>query len=186
MTTDDGTLVAEGTASIGSPGELTALASRDLRHDPLGLRILGGLRKGEPIGPMPGRIDGAAQSMRVEAGLVSEPLDWYCTGSPWGSPIAMPSSIIGMLTDAASAALLERIEKAVGLWGAFEICMMQGPVFVDTDYELSGRVVALGSSPKTENMWYDMSVRDGDRIVATMRNLTRFMKASSPLYGPDV
>ena len=57
---------------------------------------------------------------------------------------------------------------------------------VDTDYELSGRVVALGSSPKTENMWYDMSVRDGDRIVATMRNLTRFMKASSPLYGPDV
>lgn len=183
MRTDDGTVVADGTASIGDNGEPTALGARDLRHEPTGLRILGGVRQGDPIGPLAGRIDGAAQAARLDQGLVTEPLDWYRNTSPWGLAIASPSAIISVLTNAAGNTLLGRIGEAVGLWGAFEIRYVHGPVFVDTDYTLTGRIVALGSSPKTENLWYDMAINDGERTIATMRNLTRFMKASSVLYN---
>ncbi len=159
-----------------------SLEARDLRHEPTGLRILGGVRQGDPIGPVAGRIDGDAQGARLDQGLVTEPLDWYRTTSPWGPAIASPSTIISVLTNAAGLTLLGRIGEAVGLWGAFEIRNVHGPVFVDTDYTLTGRIVALGSSPKTENLWYDMAIHDGERTIATMRNLTRFMKASSVLY----
>lgn len=183
MRTDAGIVVAEGTAAIGDTSEPTALHQRDLRHDGDDLRILAGLAQGDPIGPSAGRIDGPAQSVRLDQGLVSEPLDWYRDGSPWGGPVAVPSAVISMLTDGAGKALLGHIGTAVGLWGAFELRHFDGPVHVDTDYTVSGEIVALGSSPRTEILWYDMTVREGERVIATMRNLTRFMKVSSPLYG---
>ncbi len=186
MRTDDGTVVAEGTAAIGAPTEPTALSARDLRHDAAGLRILAGLSQGFAFEPLTRRIDFAAQSARIDQGLLTEPLDCYRDKFPWVTAIAAPSSIIDMLTKAASSALLHQIGEAVGLWGAFEIRNVNGPVLVDTDYTVTGRVVALGSSPKTEILWYDMEIHDGDRVVATMRNLTRFMKASSALHAqPD-
>ncbi len=183
MITPDGTLVAEGTASIGDPPEPSALSARDLRHDPSGLRILASLAAGDAIEARAVRVASSAQATRIAEGLVSEPLDWYQGGSPWGGPIAMPSSIVGVLTDAAAASLLPRIATAVGLWGAIELRFHDGPVHCDVDLEATGRVVALGDSPKTEILWYDMDLAAEGRRVASMRILTRFMKASSPVWA---
>jgi len=57
-------------------------------------------------------------------------------------------------------------------------------VLLDQDYEVTGEVVALGSSPKTEYVWYDTRAHDDSgRLVVSMRMQLRWMKASSPLYA---
>jgi hypothetical protein len=191
MHTPDGVLVAEGTASVGprsSLSEPSALFARDLRHDADGLKILAGLTQSEAFGTSTGRVDGDDQISRVGQGLVSEPLNdlgWYAVASPWGDPpraISTLSAVVSMFSRSAEAALLGRIGKAVGLWGAIEIANINGPVLVDTDYDITGTICALGSSPKTEVLWYDMTASRLGVDVASMRILTRFMKASSPLY----
>ena len=186
MVTPDSTIVAEGTASVGTVDEPSALYLRDLRHDPSGLRILSALSVDMEIDCAPARVDGQLQRARLSDGLISEPLDWYGQSSPWGGQIATPSAIVGLFTEAAASALLPRIRSAVGMWGAIEVRHHREPLFTDHDYVLTGSVVALGSSPKTEILWYDMSAADSHGVVASMRILTRFVKASSTLYeGAD-
>jgi hypothetical protein len=51
---------------------------------------------------------------------------------------------------------------------------------------VTGRVAAVGESPKTEYLWFDSSAADPQgRAVASMRMLLRFMKQSSPRYSSD-
>jgi hypothetical protein len=57
------------------------------------------------------------------------------------------------------------------------------PVFSDRDYEVSGRVLAIGQTPKTEYLWYETTMREGAKDVASMLMMLRFMKASSPLWA---
>ena len=53
MTTADGDLVAEGTASVGNPPAASALRGRDLRPvDPQRLRIYTALRPGDSMGDL--------------------------------------------------------------------------------------------------------------------------------------
>ena len=59
-----------------------------------------------------------------------------------------------------------------------------GPVFLDSPYEVEGRVVGFGDSPKTEYQRWDATARDGHgETVVTMRHLLRFLKSTSPLYA---
>jgi hypothetical protein len=75
------------------------------------------------------------------------------------------------------------IGKAVGLFGAIELRNINGPVMVDTPYRVTGHVVAVGQSPKTEYMWFETGMDDENgKRVAEMRMLLRWMKASSMLY----
>ena len=73
---------------------------------------------------------------------------------------------------------------AVGFFGATEIRNINGPIKVGTAYQAKGKLTCVGASPKTEFFWYDSSLEDKEtgKRVAEMRKLTRFMKASSPLY----
>jgi len=67
--------------------------------------------------------------------------------------------------------------------GAFEIAFENGPVLLDRDYWIEGTVLGVGESPKTEYLWWDAATSDAEgRVVARMRHLLRFLKASSPLY----
>jgi len=82
----------------------------------------------------------------------------------------------------------ERISPAIGetlsMFGAFEIAYVNGPVFLDRPYTVEGKVVGVGDSPKTELLWWDATARDEKGVViATMRHLLRFLKASSSLYA---
>jgi hypothetical protein len=183
-TTEDDIVVAEGTAGIGNPADPSALRSRDLRPaDPADLRILAGLRPGAVLGDLMVDLDGERQLQRVRQDGMTEPLDWYTGPSPWGGPVAAPSTVVGLLY----ARLLENAKIAmgdhVGLFGAIEIRFRSGPVFLDRRYRVTGEVVALSQTPKTEVLWFDSRAADpGGTLVAEMRMMLRELKQSSPLY----
>ena len=185
METPDGVTVCEGSASVGSPPEPSALYARDLRAvDPSTLRILKSIVVGEHLdgGVLVPR--GVDQADRLAAGLVSEPLDWYAHVSPWGGPIASPLTTAQLLHWEPVQPLSRRLPKVVGMFGAIEIRYVHGPVLLDRSYHVTGIVTAVSDSPKTEVLWYDtQATGDDGTVVATCRMMTRFVKASTPLYA---
>ena len=80
---DDGMRVAEGTASVGSPKEPSALLRRPLdRFDSGELRILGGLKVGDQFEECDAFLTKDAMAERMK--VISEPMEWYTKPSPWG------------------------------------------------------------------------------------------------------
>jgi hypothetical protein len=75
-------------------------------------------------------------------------------------------------------------QPSVGLFGATEITLRAGPIRAGIAYRKTGKIVCLGASPKTEFAWVDSFLHDRDGVlIAEMRHLTRWMKASSPLWS---
>jgi len=183
-TTPEGALVAEGTAAAGSPQAESALRGRELRPvDPAELRILKALRPGDPIGDCQVVVNGDRQRSAISAGAMTEPLDWYTGSSPWGGPVAAPSTVVHLLYSDLLAGLRDSMGQHVGLFGAIEIRFRSGPVFLGAAYRVTGAVTALSQTPKTEVLWFDSRARDGSgTVVAEMRMMLRQMKQSSPLY----
>ena len=183
-TTSDDVVVAEGTAGRGHAAETSALHSRDLRPvHPAELRILSGLKPGAVLGDVTLKPDGERQRRRIDQHGMTEPLDWYTGPSPWGGPIAAPSAVVDLLyarlLDDAKASMGDH----VGLFGAIEIRFRSGPVLLDSRYRVTGEVVALSQTPKTEVMWFDSRAQDTTgTLVAEMRMMLRQLKQSSPLY----
>jgi hypothetical protein len=183
MAREDGLPVCEGSASFGDHSK-SELATRDLRaSDSSELRILRDIGPGFSLGESRVKLGLERQAKRVGQGLVSGALDWYVDQSPWGAPIAAPSSAVELLWAAPTQALRGHTGKAVGLFGAIEVAHHAGPIFLEETYTVSASVVAVGQSPKTEYLWFDAEARDAEATrVASLRMLLRFMKASSPLY----
>lgn len=184
MRREDGLEVAEGTASVGDPSR-SALRTRELRAcDPSELRILRALSAGLELGEEKVRLGPERQRERIERELCSGPLDWYTGASPWGGPIAAPSAAVELLWAPPTRALGAHTGRAVGLFGAIEVAHLAGPIRLDETYTVTGQVLAVGQSPKTEYLWFDSLASDSrGRATASMRMLLRFMKASSPLYA---
>lgn len=177
--------VADGTASLGDHSA-SALRTRDLRPvAPAQLRILRELQPGEELGDWDERLDGERQLQRYRAGAISDPLSWYAESSPWGAPVAAPSTVVDLLWGVPMRGLAGRLGQAVGLFGAIEIAFHAGPVLLGERYRISALVVAVSESPKTESLWFDSFAHRGDELVASHRMMLRFMKASSPLYRTD-
>ena len=184
MEQPDGTVVAEGTASIGAPA--AAAPSRGCRpagHRPRRAAPAGRHPLGHRLAEHDDVLDGRAVKARIDAGALTEPLDWYVDDSPWDAPIATPSSMVQLLRNRPGD-FGKEIADAVGLFGAIEVSHHHGrPVLVGVRYHVEGEVVAVGASPKTEYVWYDTRATDeAGRLVASMRMQLRWMKASSPLY----
>jgi acyl dehydratase len=183
--------VCAGTASLGDHTR-SELATRDLKTcDDSALRMLKGVRPGQPLGRIVARASREVQEAGFASGSLNEPMDWYRGPSPWGGPIASVGStaalMFQLLVGDGSGHHHERIAPTVGdasgMFGAFEIAYVDGPVLLDRDYEIEGVALGVGESPKTEYLWWDAVTRDADgRTVARMRHLLRFLKASSPLY----
>ncbi len=180
--TPDATLVGEGTASIGDTANPTELGGRDLRHDPSSARILAGMVRGRVLGPVVVRTP-ADRLQRGCERRITEVLDWYRGASPWGGPVAPPSAVIDLVASATADLLGPELGPAVGMWGALEVTHVDGPVMVDHDYAVTIEIAAVADSPKTEILWTDATIRNGDNVVATIRILNRFVKASSPLWA---
>jgi hypothetical protein len=181
MERDDGMQVLEGTASVGSPPEPSMLRRKVAEPREQGeLRILEALSVGHDLGTSIERLPLAALKPRLE--VCTEPLPWYSGVSPWGGPIANPSAMVTIMFNARQPRAAGRI---VGLFGAIEVNHINGPLFVDHDYEVSGKVLGLGVTPKTEYVWYEtVAVEPGSgKDVASMLMMLRFMKASSPLWS---
>jgi hypothetical protein len=145
--------------------------------------MLGHLPLGDVGAPVAVRLDLAAREPRARLDVITEPLDWYTGPSPWGGPILNPGLIVHLMVQAQRRMDLARA-KAVGLYGAIEVRHLVGPVFADHDYEVTGRILAVGQTPKTEYLWYETLLREpsGGREIAAMLMMLRFMKASSPLW----
>jgi hypothetical protein len=190
MTTADGDLVGDGTASVGRPAAPSALRSRDLRPvDPGRLRMLKALRPGDPIGDLPVAVNAERQLALIARGDMTEPLPWYAGDSPWGGPVASPSAVVHLLYSDLLAGLRRSLGPRVGLFGAIEIRFAAGPVFLHRSYQVSGEVIALSETPKTEVLWFDSRALsedgrggEGGRLIAEMRMMLRQMKQASPLY----
>lgn len=187
MDREDGMRVAAGTASVGDHTK-SELRTRDLRPcAPEELRMLRDVYPGQSLGRHEGPLAGARQRERLAQGLISTPLDWYDGDSPFGGAVASPSTLVELLWGRPVATLRElapEAGKAVGLFGAIEVAHVAGPVFLDRSYIVTGEIVALAQSPKTESLWFDSRAEDADgNVVATHRMMLRFMKSSSPLYA---
>ena len=180
---EDGMRVGEGSASVGDPSEPTALQRRPLdRFDPGELRMLNGITPGYEFQPVDVRLEPEAQANRMK--VITEKLAWYEGESPWGGPIATPAAMVQLLYAKSVETLRGQIGPSVGLFGAIELRNFHGPVFVDHPYRVSGHVLAVGQSPKTEYMWFETEMAGASGApVAGMRMLLRWMKASSPLYA---
>ena len=173
--------------AAGNPAAASALRSRDLRAvDPAELRILRGLRTGDVIGDCQVTVDGKRQRSVISQAAMTEPLDWYTGPSPWGGPIAAPSTVVNLLYADLLAGLREAMGKHVGLFGAIEIRFLNGPAFLDRSYHVTGEIVALSQTPKTEVLWFDSHALDeAGRPVVDMRMMLRQMKQTSPLYAGE-
>ena len=179
---EDDLAVAEGTASVGDHSA-SALRTRDLRATaPERLRILRGLAAGQSLGEWHETLTGEKQLARYAAGAISDPLRWYGEASPWGGPVATPSSAVELLWGVPMRGLEGSLGEAVGLFGAIEVAHHAGPLLLGERYRVTAEVVALSESPRTESLWFDSFAYRGDALVASHRMMLRFMKASSPLY----
>jgi hypothetical protein len=170
----DGMLVATGTASVGCPIGATCLHSVDLRAtDPSRLRILHNVGPGTKL-EFHARIDSSLASWMANDSFEFAP-------DQAGAP-ANPSAMVQLLRN--PGRFSPNVKGAVGLFGAIEIRHHNGPIYLDTGYQVLGEVVAVGESPQTEYIWYDTRALDeSGRVVASMRMQQRWMKASSPLYA---
>ena len=72
------------------------------------------------------------------------------------------------------------------LYGALEMRILDGPLFLDEDYLVDGVLTDVSESPKTEIFWCETRARrasDPDAgVVANFTMMAMVLKASSPLY----
>jgi hypothetical protein len=173
----DGTLVAEGTASIGSPSAPSLLRDRDVRPvDPGELTMLRNVSPGLELPARPVVLSGDNQRHLLGAGLLSEPHEYYRGPTPWGGPIASPLSEVDLLTPVERDLRPLLPDGVVGMYGAIELRHHGRPVLLERTYEVGGRVLAVSDSPRTEILWYESTAALDGEAVVTMLMMTRLVK----------
>ncbi len=184
MEREDGLLVCAGTAALGDHSG-SELRTRDLRPcDPSELRIMSRLHPGLSLGEYDVFTSPDKQFQRFDTGVISDPLDWYRHGSPWGECVAAPCTILEYLWAYPMQGMRPHVgEDWVGLFGAIEVGHVNGPFLLNHNYHLESRVVSVGQSPQTEIVWYETTAHDqAGSLVASLFMQSRVMKASSPAY----
>ncbi len=178
---DNGTVTAEGSATIGHPAPPSDLRSRDYRPvDPASLRSLAGVHAGMAFPSRPVHLSGNRQRQLLAGGLLTEPHPYYTGDSPWGGPLASPLTEVDLLTRVEADVAAVVPPGFVGMYGAIELHHHGRPVLVDTDYDVAGSVLAVSETPKTEVMWYESTASSNGEAVATMLMMTRLVKAGAP------
>jgi hypothetical protein len=173
MDHENGTRVADGTASVGKPDMQSALRLRlDHVPAPKDLRILSDLAvdaEGEPVATRVSRAD-----LERRLAVIVEPLPHYGPDSEWGRSIAPPSLMVQAMTRVQGRLIPAGRERGVGLWGAIELQHLNGPVFIEHDYEVRGRILAVSETPRTEYLWYESILSDPEiRAPAAPRRTGR-------------
>jgi hypothetical protein len=179
-----GNRVADGTASVGGPDPDSTLRQRmKAMPAPEDLRILADVKTGQAGERLPTRISEEALAGRLA--VVTEPLAAYTDPSIYGERIATPALQVQVMRPGEQSMLPRNSDYGVGLFGAIELQLNAGPVFVEHDYECQSTVLAVGETPKTEYLYYEATLHEpgSDERVLTMIMMLRFMKASSSLWA---
>ena len=177
-----GLRVCEGTASIGAPDDASALRRKLPAIRPPGeLRLLK-VAVGDTVTDVPARIDAERAAGRLD--LITEDLPAYRDARLHGGLVAPPTMVVDAMR-AVEVPLWRPTTPYVGMFGAIETQMLDGPVFVDHDYLCDGKILALSDSPKTEVVWYETTLKDARdrRPVARMILMSRLLKASSDIWA---
>ena len=183
MTHENGMMVAEGTASVGNPAEPSALRQRVNNLYPPGeVRVFSSLTPGMEIPPV--KISIGSDQIRGRFERITEPLDWYVNPSPFEGPVLTPAQVNEILRIAMINHEQNQTQEVVGLFGALEFRHLNGPVYSDKEYINSGRILAVGETPKTEYYWFEGLLTDpeNDTKIAESLIMIRVMKISSTLY----
>ena len=181
MEAEAGQLVCEGTASVGAPDPASALRQRlASATPPKELRILKHLHAGATVSGCPARIASTALDRHLK--VITEPMPGYADAVVFGGR-ALPANLAIDALRACEATLTPLTAPSVGLYGAIELNMLDGPIFADRDYLVRGRIVAFGETPQTEVIWTESVISHGERDVASLLLMSRLMKASSPLWA---
>ena len=111
----------------------------------------------------------------------------HVVGAPSDEQVFRLSNFVRVETTAPGECLFHENDRSMDFYvvrdGAIEIRNVNGPAQVDTPYVVTGEVLAMGLSPKTELFWFETAAADeSGKVVAEMRMLIRMMKASSPLW----
>ena len=186
MERTDGMLVCRGTAGVGSPSQ-SALRSKEIRQsDPAELRICRNLTVGMDLGTYEAQLPREHQFERYDNGLISGPISEYRQRGDFAGIIACPSSYLELLWRAPTVEGLgaHLPDDFVGLFGAMEICNVNGPLLLDHTYKIESTLVAVAESPQTEMVWHDAKALDAQgKEIANLRMMQRILKASSSLYA---
>lgn len=179
METETGDETATGTATIGTPNEPSLLRARDYRPvDPAELSLLSAISPGMEFPSRPVEVNSDRQRSLIANDLLTEPLTHYSEPTEWGGPIASPLTEVDLLTKVEPDLLALIPPGTVGMYGAIELARHGRPVTLDTVYDVSGRVVALSDSPRTEIIWYESTATlDGEPVI-TMLMMSRLLKGS--------
>ncbi len=196
MVKRDGTEVLRGTASVGDPSAPTALEARlgELKPlaDPVILRDVKlartSVRQTVRMAFDQNMGDLYPFSLRQKLAVITENSPFYATpDNPWRKAI-IPMEMLSVLFQyRAKEDPLPAKGPAVGLFADQEIRLVQGPLFVDQDYEVEREVVALSGSRRTESAWVRTRVFDpkADALVATMLLNAATMKDSYAPYEEE-
>jgi len=179
-----GNRVCDGTATVGAADPESTVRQRiAAMPKPEDIRILAGVSPGDTSATVPTRIGEEALDGRLA--VITEPLPAYTDAGPYGHRIATPALQVQVLRPAESRVLPRDSNFGVGLFGAIELQLLEGPVFVEYDYQASAKVLAVGETPKTEYLYYEARLHDPAKgtDVLSMIMMLRFMKASSPLWA---
>jgi hypothetical protein len=159
----DGKIVAKGTIAAGHPDAVPYVRAIPLENAAPGEnRILQGLRPGLELRPVETvELDPAIG----EDGLILNPMAMY--------PALLMNFPRGTFD-----------QRAVGFFGATEVSLHAGPIRMDVPYRKTGQIACVAATPKTEVAWVDSQLwNQAGTKVAEMRHMTRWMKASSPLWA---
>ena len=124
-------------------------------------------------------------SLNDKLKVITEPSPWYTGDSPWGKAI-IPTEMVSVLAHKAGGVGKAR-GPAVGLFIDLEVRIVNGPLFVDHEYELVHEIVGLGQSRRVENWWTRTYITDPatGSLVATVLLNQGVFKASYADYPAD-
>ena len=185
--TPNGAVVAEGNVGIGN-NTVSALNTRARREvEPKTLRMLKDVVIGQTTDVCVRYPNVTEQNQRIETGSMTAPLDWYSKSSPWGGPICSPLTACQLLVASTTNSIAEACGPFVGMYGAIEVRHINGPLFLDVEYVISGQVLAVSETPKTEVLWFRTQARPSidpeGEAIAEVTMMTRLLKGSSPHYS---
>jgi len=184
MFNEAGDLIAVGTARLGEDAhsELAVrLKKQQTERVPNDLRILSALKVGDEAKDIAIALKRADAEERLKT--ITEELACYRADG-----ILAPSLAVH-LAHHARGAVVSSVGKTVGLFGALQVQHVNGPLTADTPYLARTKVYALSESPRTENVWYDVTIAEktaagaAGKDIARVMFFLRFLKGSSEKWA---
>ena len=183
MYNEPGDQICEATASLSVPDDGAELVRRMASQDPAEagrLRILADVKEGDEQLDIPLKVSREALLRQLDT--ITEEIPAYREDN------ILPPGLVIHLAHGVRSVVLGQQKQAVGLFGALEIRQLKGPFRADVDYLARTKILKLSESPRTENVWYDVTIADAKtkQDIGVVRFLIRLMKGSSPLWAEEM